>query len=145
MGRILEFITFYQNALHLTTLFTRMHCAANISNERASIVRWPDSQFLCGKFSTGRLEVLPNLRHAGVFQMSTMVNFGIGFNFKSLWLVQALNLTRTERSICSSTPQYGGYTNSGNRSFRQRVVSPTVVSQTSLVSSQTCRSQFANV
>ena len=38
------------------------------------------------------------------------------------------------------------------RSFRQRVVSPTVVSQTSpvssqisLVSSQTCRSQFANV
>ena len=40
----------------------------------------------------------------------------------------------------------------GCRSFRQRVVSPTVVSQTSpvssqisLVSSQTCRSQFANV
>ena len=24
--RILEFITFYQNALHLTTFFTRMHC-----------------------------------------------------------------------------------------------------------------------
>ena len=34
--------------------------------------------FLCGQFSTARLEVLPNLRHAGVFQMSTMVNFGIG-------------------------------------------------------------------
>ena len=30
------------------------------------------------------------------------------------------------------------------RSFRQRVVSPKVVSQTSLVSSQTCRSQLAN-
>ena len=50
--------------------------------------------FLCGKFSTARLEVLTNLRHAGVFQMSTMVNLGIGFQFKSLWLVQALNLTR---------------------------------------------------
>ena len=25
-GRILEFITFYHNALHLTTFFTRMHC-----------------------------------------------------------------------------------------------------------------------
>ena len=24
--RILEFITFYHNALHLTTLFTTMHC-----------------------------------------------------------------------------------------------------------------------
>ena len=35
--------------------------------------------FLCGKFSTARLEVLPNLRHVGVFQMSTMVNLGIGF------------------------------------------------------------------
>jgi len=35
--------------------------------------------FLCGKFSTAWLEVLPNLRHAGVFQMSTMVNLGIGF------------------------------------------------------------------
>ena len=50
--------------------------------------------FLCGKFSTARLEVLPNLRHAGVFQMSTMVNLGVGFQFKSLWLVQVLNLTR---------------------------------------------------
>ena len=30
--------------------------------------------FLYGKFSTARLEVLPNLRHVGVFQMSTMVN-----------------------------------------------------------------------
>ena len=31
----------------------------------------------------------------------------------------------------------------GNRLFRQRVVSPTVILQTSLVSSQTCWSQFA--
>ena len=35
--------------------------------------------FLCGKFCTERLEVLPNLRHGGVFQISTMVNLGIGF------------------------------------------------------------------
>ena len=35
--------------------------------------------FLYGKFSTARLEVLPNLRRVGVFQMSTMVNLGIGF------------------------------------------------------------------
>ena len=35
--------------------------------------------FLHGKFSTARLKVLPNLRHVGVFQMSTMVNLGIGF------------------------------------------------------------------
>ena len=32
--------------------------------------------FLWGKFSTARLEVLAN---SGVFQMSTMVNLGIGF------------------------------------------------------------------
>ena len=35
--------------------------------------------FLCDKFSTARLEVLPNLRLAGVFQISTMVDLGIGF------------------------------------------------------------------
>ena len=35
---------------------------------------------------------LPNLRQEGVFEMSTMVNLGIGFQFKRL--VQALNLTR---------------------------------------------------
>ena len=29
--RILEFITFYHNALHLTTLFTTMHCIFNQS------------------------------------------------------------------------------------------------------------------
>ena len=33
----------------------------------------------------------------------------------------------------------------GNRSFRQRVVSLTAVLQTLLISSQTCKSQFANV
>ena len=79
-----------------------MHCATNNSNkntrkfggwERASFAAQTES-LLCGKFSTARLEVLPNLRHAGVFQMSTMVNLGIGFQIKSLWLVQALNLTR---------------------------------------------------
>ena len=35
--------------------------------------------FLCDKFSTARLEVLANLRLTGVFQISTMVNLGIGF------------------------------------------------------------------
>ena len=95
--RILEFITSYHNALHLT----RVHSATNNSNKNtgkfASFAAQTQS-FLCSKFSTARLEVLPNLRHAGVFQMSTMVNLGIGFQFKSLF--------------CSSTPQHGGYTNS---------------------------------
>ena len=75
--------TFYHNALHLT----RVHCATNKSNNNtgkfASFAAQTQS-FLCSKFSTARLEVLPNLRHAGVFQMSTMVNLGIGFQFKSL-------------------------------------------------------------
>ena len=106
VGRILEFITFYQNALHLTRVhcatFYQTDCAMNNSNkntrkfggwERASFAAQTQS-FLCGKFSTARLEVLTNLRHAGVFQMSTMVNLGIGFQIKSLWLVQALKLTR---------------------------------------------------
>ena len=39
--------------------------------KRASFAAQTQS-FLCGKFSTARLEVLPNLKHAGVFQMSTM-------------------------------------------------------------------------
>ena len=33
--------------------------------------------FLCGKFSSARLEILPNLRYAGIFQMSTTVNLEI--------------------------------------------------------------------
>ena len=32
-------------------------------------------------FYSTRLEVLPNLRHAGVIQMGTMVNVAIGFQF----------------------------------------------------------------
>ena len=75
--RILEFIP-----------FSGMHCATNNSNKNPRkfgncIVRCPDSEFLCGTFSTARLEVLPNLRHEGVCQMSTLVNLGIGFQFKS--------------------------------------------------------------
>ena len=91
--RILEFITFYHNALHLTTFYhnalylTRVHCATNKSNKNtgkfASFAAQTQS-FLCSKFSTAQLEVLPNLRHAGVFQMIMMVNLGIGFQFKSL-------------------------------------------------------------
>ena len=83
---------FYQNSLHLT----RVHCATfyqtalrqgqvkcKHDEERASFAAQTQS-FLCSKFSTARLEVLTNLRHAGVFQMSTMVNLGIGFQIKSL-------------------------------------------------------------
>ena len=47
-----------------------------INSSRASCAA---QSFLCGKFSTARLEVSPNLRHGGVFQTSTMVNLGIGF------------------------------------------------------------------
>ena len=86
--RILEFITFYHNALHLT----RVHCATFYQKAlRQGQLKWKHDEgrssfaaqtqsFLCGKFSTARLEVLTNLRHTGVFQMSTMVNLGIGFS-----------------------------------------------------------------
>ena len=47
-----------------------------INSSRASCA---GQSFLCGKFSTARLEVSPNLRHAGVFQTSTMANLGIEF------------------------------------------------------------------
>ena len=96
---------------------TRMHCATNNSNkntrkfggwERASFAA-QDQSFLCGKFSTARLEVLPNLRHVGVFQMSTMVNLGIGFQESLIRLGVKLD---EKMSISSSTPQHGGYTNS---------------------------------
>ena len=70
--------------------------------------------FLCGKFSTARLEVSTNLRHAGVFQTSTMVNLGIVFQEP---------LTRPgikfdeKMSICSSNPQdRRAYTNSNQSS-----------------------------
>ena len=161
--RVLEFITFYQNALHLTTFFlpeciafnhaectavpfTKMHRATTLGardfssavsgfsqvfivtraksgfgqhrkfppHERKTSgtqgiaprttqikTRWKRASFaaqtqsfLWGKFSTARWEVLTNLRHAVVFQISTMVNLGIGFQFKSPWLIQVLNLTR---------------------------------------------------
>ena len=47
-----------------------------IHSSRASCTA---QSFLCGKFSTAGLEISPNLRHAGVFQTSTMANLGIGF------------------------------------------------------------------
>ena len=83
-----------------------MHYAMNNSNKNTMKVggwerAWFTAQtqsFLCGKFSTARLEVLPNLRHAGVFQMGTMVNL---VNSLSLWLVQALNLTRRWAALLS--------------------------------------------
>ena len=57
---------------------TEVRWYQNLCRDRASFAAQTQS-FLCGKFSTARLEVLPNLRHGGVFQMSTMVNLGIGF------------------------------------------------------------------
>ena len=55
----------------------KKHALAEV-RDRASFAAQTQS-FLCGKFSAIRLEVLPNLRHGGVFQMSTVVNLGIGF------------------------------------------------------------------
>ena len=64
----------------------------------------PDSEFLCRKFSTARLEILPNLRHAGVFQMSTMVILGIGFQKAYCSLrneMERNEMKRNEMKICS--------------------------------------------
>ena len=94
--RILEFITFYHNALHLT----REHCATNNSNKNTGrFGGWENASFAALVFFVANFlqhgersyQILGN---AGVFQMSTMVDLGIGFQFKSLWLVQVLNLTR---------------------------------------------------
>ena len=99
VGWILEFITFYQNALHLT----RVHCAtfyqnALCHNSHKNTRRfggWEHALFTAQTQESSLWKIfLPHLRYAGVFQMSTMVNLGIGFQIKSLWLVQALNLTR---------------------------------------------------
>ena len=66
-------------------------------------------------YTTARLEVSPNLRHAEVFQTSTMVNLGIVFQEP---------LTRSDikldekMSICSSTPEdHRAYTNSNQSSI----------------------------
>ena len=60
---------------------------------RTCIVRAQTQSFLCGKFSTARLEVLPNLRHAGVFQMSKMVNFGIGLTRRWAFALRLCKIT----------------------------------------------------
>ena len=49
--------------------------------------------FLCGKFFTSRLEVLPNLRHGRVSQMSTMVNFGVLLTRRWAFSLRLLNIT----------------------------------------------------
>ena len=125
MGRILKFITFQQNALHLTRVHyatfyqTSLHhfwpeCIAPRTTQRsnallrACIVRCSGSEFFCSKFSTARLEVLPNLRHAGDFQMSTMVNFGIGFQ-DGLWLVQAVKTWREGEHLLFDSTTRGIY------------------------------------
>ena len=99
-------------------LFTRMHCAAKNSNKNTrkscgwehALFAARTQSFLCSKFFTSQLEVLPNLRHTGVFQMSTMVNLGIGFQEP---LTRSGVKLDEKMSICSSTSQHGrGYTNS---------------------------------
>ena len=91
-------------------LFTTMHCATNnfyfkIKTRGSSVGKSVHrslltQSFLCGKLSTARLEVLTNLRHAGVFQMNTMVNLGIGFQEP----LTRSSVKRDEKmSICSST------------------------------------------
>ena len=104
MGRIHAFITFYQNALHLT----RVHCAtfyqnALCHNSHKNTRRfggWEHALFTAQTQESSLWKIfLPHLRYAGVFQMSTMVNLGIGFQIKSLWLVQALNLREDEHLL----------------------------------------------
>ena len=59
--RILEFITFYHNVLHLT----RVHCATNKSNKNtgkfASFAAQTQS-FLCSKFSAARFRGLTKFK-----------------------------------------------------------------------------------
>ena len=70
--------------------------------------------FLCGKFSSARLEVSTNLRHAGVFKTSTMVNLGIVFQEP---LTRPGIKLDEKMSICSSNPQdRRAYTNSNQSS-----------------------------
>ena len=64
--------------------------------ERASFPAQTQS-FLCGKFFTARLEVLPNLRQAGVFQMSTMVNFRIGLTRRWAFSLRLRRISATSR------------------------------------------------
>ena len=61
--------------------FPKKYALAEVRWDRINSLRasCAAQSFLCGKFSTARLEVSPNLRHAGVFQTSTMANLGIGF------------------------------------------------------------------
>ena len=75
----------------IAVLFTRVHCVTNNSNKNTrKFGGWEHSLFaaqtqsLCVKFSTAGLEVLPNLRHKGVFQMSMMVNFRISLRGRRL-------------------------------------------------------------
>ena len=51
--------------------------------------------FLCGKFSTARLEARSYqiLRHTGVFQMSTIVNFGIGLTRRWAFALRLCKIT----------------------------------------------------
>ena len=65
-----------------------MHCATNNSNKNTKFGWWERTsfaaktqRFLCGKFSPSRLEVLTNLRHAGLLQLRTTVN--LDFNSRA--------------------------------------------------------------
>ena len=77
---------------------------------RSSIAAWAAQSFLRCEFSTARLGVLLSLRHAGVFQVNTMVHSGIRFQEPLTRPVVKLD---EKMRICSSTPQdHGRYTNS---------------------------------
>ena len=60
--------------------------------------------------STARLEVLPNLRHVGVFQISTMVNLGIGF--QEPLTRPGVKLDEKMNNYSSDSERSRGYTNS---------------------------------
>ena len=78
------------------------HARRSSLGSNSSRASFAAQSFLCGKFSTARLEVSPNLRHAGVFTTSTMVNLGIVF--QEPLTCPGIKLDE-KMSICSSTPQ----------------------------------------
>ena len=82
-----------------------MHCATKNFNKNTRKFEFAvqTQSFLCDK---ARLEILLNLRHARVFQMSTMVNLGIGFQEPLTHPGVKLD---DKMSISSWTPQHGGY------------------------------------
>ena len=50
--------------------------------------RFSDLEFSLWRIFYSKVRGLTNFKHAGVFQMSTIVNLGIGFQFKSSSLLE---------------------------------------------------------